>query len=361
MCLYPRLIRNRRYVANKKNGGLVPSIPDPRVMYVPVGCQYCMECRKKKAREWQVRLSEDIKHYTNGRFVTFTFSNEKYIELVRDIPETEVKERPTADGNYITKEIQIHGTYQLDNAVATLAVRRFLERYRKRYGKSLRHWLVTELGHEGTQNIHLHGIIWTDIPLTEIENIWSYGYMWKGKREWVHTRYGRHAQLTNYVNEKTVNYIVKYMHKLDADHKTYKPKILLSAGIGSSYTQTSSSNYKQNRYNGTETNEAYRTRQGLKMALPIYYRNKIYNEQERQALWLQKLDKGERWICGERVDIRTSDAEYKKLLEYYQRRNTEMGYGNDNTWKLKHYEEQIRAMMQERRLMPDGYPKEWDN
>ena len=28
--------------------------------------------------------------------------------------------------------------------------------------KSVRHWLITELGHNGTENIHLHGIIWTN-------------------------------------------------------------------------------------------------------------------------------------------------------------------------------------------------------
>ena len=61
MCLYPRLIENRKYKRNKKNGWSVPPINDQRVRYVPVGCGKCMECRKQKAREWQVRLQEDLK------------------------------------------------------------------------------------------------------------------------------------------------------------------------------------------------------------------------------------------------------------------------------------------------------------
>ena len=61
MCLYPKLIRNRKYTANKKNNGNIPEMKDLRTALVPVGCGKCMECRKMKKREWQVRLHEEIK------------------------------------------------------------------------------------------------------------------------------------------------------------------------------------------------------------------------------------------------------------------------------------------------------------
>ena len=61
MCLYPTLIKNKRYLPNKKNGGLVPRCDDDRKLLVPIGCGKCIECAKKKQREWQVRLLEDIK------------------------------------------------------------------------------------------------------------------------------------------------------------------------------------------------------------------------------------------------------------------------------------------------------------
>jgi hypothetical protein len=79
MCLYPRLIKNRKYIANKKNGGIVPPFSDNRVLMVPVGCGKCIECKRKKSREWQVRLAEELKHNkTKAYFVTMTFSNENY-------------------------------------------------------------------------------------------------------------------------------------------------------------------------------------------------------------------------------------------------------------------------------------------
>ena len=158
MCLFPKLIKNPKYKANKKNGGFVPNVPDGRVFYVPIGCGDCMECRKKKSNEWRVRMLEDIKHNKNGKFVTLTFNNESYSELFK-----------------IAKE----EGYDKENSIATIGVRRFLERYRKEYKKSLRHWFITELGHNGTENIHLHGIIWTDDIEGALKH-WQYGFAWKG-------------------------------------------------------------------------------------------------------------------------------------------------------------------------------------
>ena len=36
----------------------------------------------------------------------------------------------------------------------------------------------------------------------------------------------------------------------------------------------------------------------IEKGLPIYYRNLIYTEEEREKLWIEKLNKGERWIGG---------------------------------------------------------------
>ena len=138
MCLYPKMIKNPKYLPNKKNKNNPPKITDERVKYVPVGCGNCMECRKQKKREWQIRMNEEIKHDRTGKFITLTFSNE---ELDKLIQETGIQE---------------------SNAVATIAVRRFLERWRKKYKKSVKHFLITELGHNGTERIHLHGILFTN-------------------------------------------------------------------------------------------------------------------------------------------------------------------------------------------------------
>lgn len=319
MCLYPRLLKNRKYTKTKKNKGIIPLIPDERVKYVPIGCQKCIECRKQYSRGWQTRLLEDIKTNTNGKFITLTFSNESILKLSNEIK--------NAEG------------YELDNAIATLAVRRFLERWRKTYKRSLRHWLVTELGHKGTENIHLHGIIWTEHSYELLRQYWGYGYVWPKKE----------TNIKTYVNERTVNYITKYITKLDNDHKYYKAKILTSPGIGHNYTANPDS--KKNIFKKIDTNTTYRTNTGHNIALPIYWRNKLYTEEERELLWIQKLDKNERWVCGEKIDLNKRPySDYENLIKFHRKRNKQLGYGDDEkNWDEELYEREKRKILIETR------------
>lgn len=312
MCLYPRLIRNRKYTKNKKNGGVIPPISDKRVLMVPVGCGKCIECKKQKARNWQVRLQEDIRVNKNAKFVTYTFSEHELQKL--------------------DNEIKGISGYDRDNEICRLAIRRYTERWRKKYGKTLRHWLVTELGHQNTERVHMHGIVWTD-EVKDIEKIWKYGKTWIGE----------------YVNAKTINYIVKYVNKVDASHKTYNSKIFTSKGIGSMYMGRR--DVERNVYKKGKTRETYKTREGVELALPIYYRNKIYNDEEREALWLEKLDKEERYVCGVKVDISNGEEEYFKLLEDKRKYSKRLGYGDDaKNWELKRYENERRNIKKLERL-----------
>lgn len=331
MCLYPKIIRNRKYTSNKKNGGDIPPLSDERIGLVPVGCQNCMECRKKKAREWHVRLLEDVRENTNGKFITLTFSD-KQIKYIVEGKDTE--------GKIIAKPLTSTG-YTLDNEIATIAVRRWLERWRKKYKKSLRHWMITELGHKGTENIHLHGIIWTDEPLEEVEKSWAYGYMWKGKKE--------KGKIVNYVNGKTASYITKYVMKIDEKHPRYKSIVLTSPGIGAAYLKRA--DWKKNQFNGENTREFYRTSTGHKMAMPIYWRNKIYKEEEREQLWLQKLDQEIRYVNGCKIDVSKSLNEYMNAVKYAREENRELGYGNDEKdYEQEEYERQQRTIKQLTRI-----------
>lgn len=353
---------NKKYTETKKNGGNIPPVYDKRALAIPYGCGNCIECRKQKARNWQLRLLEDIREHRNGIFVSLTFSTESLLRLW-----TESKER-------------ISG-YERDNWIARRAVKLWRERWRKEYGTSPRHWLITELGGGRYEHIHLHGIIWTpkvealnwrtgkleDITKQEIRRTWAYGFIWAG----------------DYVNEKTVNYIIKYVHKMDEKHKAYKAIVLNSAGIGESYIKHEKYPYceqwtcmnprtrkwyvttvikyekgprkpgrwEKNKFKEGDTDETYRTRQGLKMAMPAYWRNKIYSDEEREMLWMNLLDKGKRYVCGEEIDIKDGEEKYYKLLKHHQQRNKQLGYGEKEVkWERKVYEEQRRNAIWEERV-----------
>jgi hypothetical protein len=270
-----------------------------------------MECRKQKAQGWAVRLQEEVRAGNKAEFITLTFSDESLVELEKEV----LKENSNAEG------------YELENAIATKAVRRFLERWRKKYKTSIKHWLVTELGGHGTERIHIHGILWTE-KREAIEERWKYGWVYLGE----------------YVNERTVNYIVKYINKVDKKHENYNPKILTSAGIGNKYMTRLDAELCRYKKNG-ETRENYTTRQGIKLGMPIYMRNKLYSEEERERLWIEKLDKEERWVLGKKIKVSEGYEEYYKALEEARKKNKRLGYGsNEKEWKKEEYERARRRV-----------------
>lgn len=294
MCLYSRLIKNRKYQPNKKNGGIAPICLDKRVEYVPIKCGRCIECRKQKKREWIVRLSEEIRTNNNAYFVTLTFNDSSIKEIKSKL---------------LIKENE---SYEELNLIATYAVRHWLELIRKHKKKSIKHWLITELG-EDFSRIHLHGIVWGN--LSDIEK-WKYGYWYVG----------------DYVNEKTINYITKYMLKVPEKHPNFIGKILASKGIGSNYMKRNDA--ENNKYNGKSTNESYRLQNGTKINLPAYYRNKIYTEDEREKLWINKIEQGYRYIMGEKVSTENIE-EWENLIKYYQERAKQLYNENPIDWDLE--------------------------
>ena len=184
--------------------------------------------------------------------------------------------------------------------------------------------------------MRLHGIVWSD-DISQLKNIWGNGYVWDGKEI--------NGKKQNFVNEKTVNYITKYITKKDEKHKEYQSIILCSAGIGKNYIN--SFNAKMNKFIGDETYTKYKTKTGLEIALPMYYRNKLYNDDEREKLWITQLNKEERYIMGNRIDVSMDMNEYFNGLEYYRKLNKELGYGNGKIdWKRLKYEEEIRKLKQ---------------
>lgn len=296
MCLYPKLIFNRKYLPSAKNGGNPPQLVNEKVKYVPIGCGWCIECRKKKANEWRLRLSIENANNTNGIFVTFTISDEYFEELIE-----------AAGGSVEPADI------------AKIAVRRFCERWRKKFKKSIKHFFVSELG-ENTSRLHLHGIIFTAEEKETIRNIWKYGHIFCG-----------------YCNQNTINYVTKYILKFDAKHADFKPTILVSPGLGKAYI--SEDNKIIHKFRNEKTKE-HTDICGHKIGLPIYYRNYFFNEDEREKLWLNRIEKCERYILGTKYSTKNLEEikYFYKCLATAQEYNDSLGYKNyGEEWKKEYY------------------------
>lgn len=293
---------------NKKNGGRPPFLLDERIKYVAVGCGECYECRRQKSNAWRVRLHEEIRSNKQSYFITFTFDNESLKDITKQIETTDA------------------------NAIATYATRHFLERWRKKYKKSLKHWFITELGEENDR-IHIHGIIFSENEITqeELQKYWKYGII----------------DIGAYCNDQTINYIVKYMTKIDIKHKHFKSIILASAGLGKKFLERPHTQMTY-KYKKGETPEFYELRNGQKVALPIYYRNKLYTEAERERMWRDRLDKHTIWVNGikcNRIDTAEGEKTYYDILACQQQWNNNIGYGNrDEQWKKEQYNIDLNAL-----------------
>lgn len=318
MCLYPRQIVNKKYTGTKKNTVYFTNIPtcivpeppiteytdngipiyDDRVTKVSVGCGQCIECRRVKAAEWRARITEELSQTLHNYFVTFTFSPEELDKLCK---ETKLKEC---------------------NAIAGIAVRRFLERFRKQHKVSLKHWLITELGHNESERIHLHGIIFSSIQMDNnyLESTWKYGHIWMG----------------NYCNLKTINYIVKYVTKIDDDHKGFVGKIFCSPGIGKEWLRRHENDFTY-KYTKGETKTYYRLPNGAKTKLPTYYRRKIWNDQTREEIWRDFLDKDIVSIMGNNY-VHPKNSVLKNVTNKAIENNKLWGFGdNSKEYQKKDY------------------------
>ena len=86
-------------------------------------------------------------------------------------------------------------------------------------------------------------------------------------------------------NEKTINYVSKYMTKKDEDNPEYTGKVLCSPGLGAGYIKRIG---ERHEWKGEETKEDYYTRQGTLIALPKYYKYKLFTEEQREQLWIYR-------------------------------------------------------------------------
>ena len=99
----------------------------PPDYYLEVPCGYCHSCQKSYNNQYRIRLLYELRKYPSGTclFVTLTFDDDNLKKFSKD---------------------------------TNKAVRLFLDRLRKDYGKQIRHWFVCEFGTLYGRP-HYHGIL----------------------------------------------------------------------------------------------------------------------------------------------------------------------------------------------------------
>ena len=142
------------------------------------------------------------------------------------------------------------------------------------------------------------------------------------------------------------------MLKVDIKHPTFKQIVLASSGIGAGYMDRLDYLWQKQNYKNINV-ATYTFRNGTKMAMPKYYKNKIFTEKEREKMWINNLNRGILWIYGEKVeadDWKTID----NLREYWQKYGREVMGDNPIAWNAmktrRKEEKQRRAIIEAKKL-----------
>lgn len=202
---------------------------------VPVPCGRCPPCKLRKVNGWVFRMLEESKISTSSHFVTLTYDT-------RTVPLSE-------------------------NGFMTLRKSDF-QKYMKRLRKLcpdaiLKYYAVGEYGTNNNRP-HYHAIVFNVPDITFYHQAWGLGQIHIGT-----------------VTGESIAYTMKYIDKQKGkklhardDRETEFP--LMSKKLGANYLTDEIINYHQ-----ADISRLYATKEGgHRIALPRYYREKIYSEND---------------------------------------------------------------------------------
>lgn len=215
-------------------------------------CGRCPSCLQTRSRAWALRLAQEAKYWPICQMLTLTYSDDNLPPL----------------GSLRRKHLQDY-------------FKRLRQSLRRLYGQSpqgkLKYYAVGEYG-DRTRRPHYHVLLFCDFDPRLFERNWGLGHI-------------------NYrpLNEATINYVTNYMVK-SLTNKTLRMMALLrgieppfkvqSQGIGLQFALDNKVRLRRDKHI---------KRNGKKLPLPRYYRNKLkidfdWSEVELSEAW-QEYDK----------------------------------------------------------------------
>lgn len=243
---------------------------------IPVPCNKCPNCVKRRISGWSFRLMEESRKSVTGHFITLTYDTDS-VPITRN------------------------GFMGLKKRDLQL----FFKRLRKAHAQSdnplnapIRYYACGEYGGR-TNRPHYH-IILFNARLELIQEAWSKDVKvqltgkrgkpikkWKMEKKYLgNVHYG-------FIAEASVGYTLKYMCKPGRipmhNRDDRQPEFaLMSKGLGASYLTDNMIEWHKSDIN----NRMYcNLADGKKIAMPRYFKNKIYDETERLLAGKHQLDK----------------------------------------------------------------------
>lgn len=240
-----------------------------------VPCYYCLNCRKRRASSWSVRLVKEYERSHQAHFLTLTYNTDHLSFSKMGFPTLNKKD-----------------------------LQDFMKRLRKLHPpdhKTIRYYAVGEYGGQ-TKRPHYHLIIYNaDINL--FEKAWSLKNKSLGE---IHI---------GAVGEASIGYCLKYITKVSPIGKDPKKDdrqkqfSLMSKRLGDNYLTQNMIKWHLNDLTG----RVYvPLKDGKKAPLPRYYKEKLYNQSEKEEIAYQMTK-----LSNERIEkeLKEQGDNYQSNLE----------------------------------------------
>lgn len=225
-CMYPYQVERKAY--HKQEDA-----------YVPVPCGRCPECLKRRSSIWGFRLQKEEERTKSAHFVTLTYDS-KYV--------------PISSNGFMTLDYR--------------DVQKFFKRLRKLHNDKqypIKYYVCGEYGSK-RRRPHYHIVLFNSDELAI-------------SKAWIHPTDYRPLGNVHFgeVSGASISYTIKYINKGQwrPDHSKddrYPEFSHMSLGLGSNYLTEDTI-----KYHTQNIDKAYITlRDGIKMAIPRYYKDKIF-------------------------------------------------------------------------------------
>lgn len=236
--------------------------------FIPVPCGKCPNCLKRRAAQWIFRLKQQDKVSSSAHFVTLTYGEESV---------------PISPNGFMT--------------LRKTDVQKFFKRLRKANGKRsiIKYYLAGEYG-STFKRPHYHIILFNARP-EDVTASWQFGGVDIGN-----------------VSGASVGYVTGYVHKgkVVPEHKRddrEKEFSLMSKGLGLNYITQATKNY-----HWADPDRMYIVESGnTKVAMPRYYRDRLYIEEDVKRL-------------GKKLRYKIEENEQKKMADFVRRTGSLKGY-----------------------------------
>lgn len=238
--------------------------------YVPQGCGKCYNCKYRRISGWSFRLQEELKVSNSAYFITLTYDTHHV---------------PITSGRYpmTLKKSDLQGFFKRLRYYDSEFYSNYCKKTKRlQKPKKIKYYACGEYGGSKRKRPHYHGILFNVVDVNSIYKAWATAIVEKGITVGFHP-YGS-IDVDPDVNQKNIEYVLKYICKDDqgigkAKNDLRKPEFsLMSKGIGKDWITKSIETFYNNRLD-----IAYILREdGVKISMPKYYVNKLYNENTKE-------------------------------------------------------------------------------